>query len=693
MASAPRRRNPGQRRRVEDGDGSRANTIDLDDDSATDASPMSSNRTPIMPSDAVNVGEGSTMTTNSPSSQNGNAKRSDKASNSRKSPADATARMDALSLEEKQPSQATDQSSKPSTFKSPAAPVVVSSSSAAKNPPNQQTDHHRQNEEGVDDSREQDPSFVPNRGSFFMHDQRNIDHHPGGYRPYGGGGRGRGGRANYNTSFGHMRLVRRTNAPGLCTDANCVFSHPYQHVDPTMTGQWAHDMHETEPFYRRPRQTAQSEGPPNGNGYIPTCKDSESPINRILSVEKQLGKAQVRVFLPELNVEKVFPSIVVKQYTKLPDHRPPLRRDKPVRISLPGRQPRYIFPASDRSFTFIPRALRPNQQRGRGRPRSNWGSVGGYSRRTSIYGGSFYGSMYSPSVDLSRRSSVVYDQTPLFSPTGSVMSRQLMPMDPSHPVVRLPPADMPLSYEQQMMPPPPVLHHPPGSMLPPPVPVQDGQAQQAATANASHAENQASSLPMHQPRPKKNISVADIETPALDQGNPSFQQAFHQQVPFQVDNGLQSRHGRHASQVSHASRSSQRHGSDTPLSQLPDHSVHATPFQPIYGPTSYYSHQPHQGQQGYYYPPSYGHPGMGGGGLYAAHGRHGSSSSNQLVAQEVNGMMYYYDPTQIPAGGSYPSYSNQVYQPAPMGMQSMMTPSPDTFYYAQQAPNMMYYAQ
>lgn len=493
-------------------------------------------------------------------------------------------------------------------------------------------------------------------------------------------------------------------------------------------------MHEnvTEPTQRRHRHEPNHEGPPNGNGYIPTCKDSEEPINRILSTEKQLGKAQVRVFLPELNKNQIFSGMIVKQYTKLPDHRPPLRRDKPVRISLPGRPPRYIFPASDRSFTFIPRALRPNQQRARGKPRSALGSMGGFSRRTSIFGGSYfgsnygstYGSIYSPSVDMSRRSSVVYDQTPLFSPTGSVISRAAVPLENPRPIVRLPPAgrpdlpfggDIPMSYDQSMMPPP----VPPSMAMPPPqLPTQQHTPDQHRRAPShDRSDSLSNSLPMHQPRPQKNISVADIESPTLNQsGNPAFQQAFHQQVPFQVANNTQhGSHGRRISHASHASHTSQ-HGTGTPSSYVPDSGIHATPFQPAaYGQQSYYNQQQFQGQQqGYYYPPGYAHHNMnssGSSGAYttagsaampgsyaiqghhAHHGSQGGSTNPNLVAQEVNGMVYYYDAAHIQSTGSYPSYSSQGYQPGTLAMQGMMTPSPDAFYYSQQAPNMAYYPQ
>lgn len=744
MAPTPRRRKPGQRRRLETGADERPETIDLDDDSATEGSAGLDDHNVAPESDTTNIDDASPTSANLANHRNGAAKRGGKqpsktgnGPNHKKSVADTEAMLKDLSLNDKPQADSKSKDSKSSPAKQSSAPMIVSSASAAKNPPGQQTERRRQDQDDYKRRKDQDPAFVPNRGNFFMHDSRNSGHPSNGLRQLGRGGRGRG-RGNYGGSYNHIKYVVNIHTPRIHSIANKTNSHSYQQSsDPTTSGQWAHDMHDslTEPTQRRHRHESNHEGPANGNGYIPTCKDSEEPINRILSTEKQLGKAQVRVVLPQLNKNQVFPGMIVKQYTKLPDHRPPLRRDKPVRISLPGRPPRYIFPASDRSFTFIPRALRPNQQRARGKPRSAFGSMGGFSRRTSIYGGSYfgsnygsnygstYGSVYSPSVDMSRRSSVVYDQTPLFSPTGSVISRAPVPLDNSRPIVRLPPAgrldlpmgvDMHMPYDQPMMPPP----VPPSMAMPPPqLPTQqDPPDQHRRAPSQDRRDSQSSALPMHQPRPQKNISVADIEPPTPNQsGNPAFQQAFHQQVPFQVGNNQQ--HGNHARHMSHASHNSHssQHGARTPSSYGPDGGVHATPFQPAaYGQQPYYNQQQYQGQQSYYYPPGYAHPNMnspGGSGAYttagsaamaggysaqghhAHHGSQGGSANANLVAQEVNGMVYYYDAAQIPPTGSYPSYSNQGYQPGTLAMQGMMTPSPDAFYYSQQAPNMAYYPQ
>lgn len=470
---------------------------------------------------------------------------------------------------------------------------------------------------------------------------------------------------------------------------------------------------------RQPRVQPREEGPPNGNGVIPTCPSNANPINRIMSTERTLGNVQVKVFIPQVGKGPLAFSMPVKQYTKLPDHRPPLRRDKPVRISLPDFSPKYIFPAVDRSFIFIPRAMRPNQQRGRGKPRSGLGSIGGYSRRTSIFGGSFYGSAYSPSVALSRRSSLAPDARDyMFSPTGSAISRPPMPGENPRPVVRLPPAaqqpylgvDM-TSIPSQVMPP-----------IEPSITDLPAPQTHPLPQKPEFQENRGQPIPMHQPRPQKAVQVADIDSPDLNQQ--PFQQAFHQQVPLQVSNGLGP--DGHSRQPSYQS-------TGTPLSQIPERAIHAAPFQP-----NPYSQQPQAQQQhpqqgfygqpygmmqpqGSYYYPSYNAGGMGPsaaaapfvpasqssqGQGYSAQPQHDQQAAQShgqqagpagMVAQEVNGMVYYYDASQMPSMNTFSSYQAppppQGYNSGMPGMAGMVTPSPDGFYYPQQAPGMVYYPQ
>ncbi|KJZ79660.1 hypothetical protein HIM_01129 [Hirsutella minnesotensis 3608] len=722
MAAVTRRRRIGHRRRVEDeaDDEARTEALDLDDESLSEGSLLTDDDDAGEDSDTSNIDETSPTSPNVRKSANGAPKPSSRhpARSTTRGPAGNPAASDTdmmlhgLSISDKTaPAQEMNfDEVVVSSPKSPSAPVVVSSASAARPPPASQGDRRRMEHEDYKRRRDEDPAFVPNRGAFFMHDHRHAGPAANGFRPFGRG-RGRGGRGGVGGPFS-------------------PFSHMHNPSDPTTSSPWTHDMHDivADPAPRRPRQMPQAEGPPNGNGFIPTREPSKTPINRTLSTEKHIGNAQVRVFLPHLmKGPAVFPGMAVKQYTKLPDHRPPLRRDKPVRISLPDHPPRYIFPASDRSFTFIPRALRPNQQRMRGKPRSAWGSVGGFSRRTSVMGGSYYGSVYSPSIALSRRSSVVNEREMVFSPTGSVVSRPPMPTEAPRPVVRLPPAARPdlvmpeVAMDPVVQPAGAVVAVPEGSISEMPQPQTHPLPSKPAIQ-----ENRPASIPMHQPRPQKNISVADIESPTMIQGAQAFHQPFHQQVPLQVANGLHQDAQAHARGPSYPSQ----HSTGTPLSLIPERAIHAAPFQPnTFGQPPFYNqhvYQPQaqpqpstQGQQGYYYPQGYSGPAMAPSAAappFVPGNQHGLQggfpaqslpeqqgpqpgvqnppANPNLVAQEVNGMVYYYDASQIHQVNTYPQYpAQQSFQPSVMGMGGMVTPSPDGFYYPQHASGMVYYSQ
>lgn len=455
--------------------------------------------------------------------------------------------------------------------------------------------------------RDANPAFVPNRGGFFLHDNRTLPSGPANLR-YPNRGRGRG---PFNgTQFGR-------GAP-----ANEPTERP-----------WAHDLHE---------EVAKSEqrGPiPTVRHQVPKQNATASPTgpNRTFSTSVVVGHVQVHIYLPGMTKRVSITNVVRKQHTLLPQHRPPLRRDKPVRISLPEIAPRYIFPSIERSFIFIPRAMRPNQnyQRGRGR-----GSFHG-SRRTSVFGGSGY----TASIAMSRRSSIG-QTTPrdgVGSPAISVMSGNAMADQRiGRPVVRMP------AVAQQ------TTNGPPAMMQP---------------INSVTRENSQQALPMHQPRPQKNVSLADIESPAAFTFNPIPQQEeqpFHQQFPNHV--GAQP-----YAEGSHSRRPSfPRVQGRTPLNQIPDRAIYAQPFQPY----------PMYQAPGFYPPSALFYPPMNSdgpmfnnalpqqmlttpfvpGAASAMAGQSGPSSQandlgvqSNMVAHESNGMVYYYDPASLPGG-----------QPAPM---------------------------
>jgi hypothetical protein len=456
-----------------------------------------------------------------------------------------------------------------------------------------------------------------------------------------------------------------------------------QPPDATKTA-WAHDLHDAlegaDARSGAPQQPAPRSMPSAAPRSSIVAPVGQATV-RNYSTIRDLGHVQVRIQLPGMKDAVTYGNTLIKQYTKLPDHRPPLRRDKPVRISLPEKAPRYIFPAVDRSFIFIPRALRPNQQ-GFGRGRSKLGSMGGYSsRRTSVFGGS----VYSPSVAMSRRSSFARDfRDNLVSPAGSV-----------RPVVRLPNYG---SHHSTAVNTPhamsghgtPVLNGPPMYHVHPP-------------QKPTYRENWPANMPMHQPRPQKAVSVAGIESPASNfQPPPQDQQPFSYQLPP----GVSASNGQPDPRSFYSQQPYPTQSAGTPLSNIPERAIHAPAFQPYQQP----GFQP--GAQ-YYYPqmqPQY-QPGPVIAPMVIQNGQQGSylvptiapspAGAPQPVQQpqgqpgvqqyEQNGMVFYYDPSQMymqPAEGQ--GYGNYVMP----GMAGMVTPAPESTGYYYPMPNgPVYYPQ
>lgn len=535
--------------------------------------------------------------------------------------------------------------------------------------------------------RDSDPTYIPNRGNFFMHDARTPNQ-----RGFSAPGRGRGrGRGIASGSFAPPSYVLVQTRPiYLRSDAD----HPSSQAPPAESAadsNWKHDLHATldEPVASSRRYDPAPAAAPNAGRDMrrTTAAAQQRPLN--FSKTTQIGRVQIRVLLPGMKAPVLFSDVPVKSHTRLPDHRPPLRRDKPVRISMPDAPPRYRFPSSDRSFIFIPRALRPNQQ-GFGRAR---GSFGGYgapaSRRTSMYGGS----VYSPSVlSMSRRSSLAREvpRESAFSPTGSYTGRPQPQL--SRPVVRLPHTASHRSSNPS----------PAGS---------------AAAYNRSHpyplpqtpaVEHWAEPGTMHQPRPQKTISVTGIESPAgmsLHAPQQQDQQPFHNQLPLHIaENQAGQQVGGTVDAPPQPPHSQQYmyHGGltiGTPLSNIPERAIHAQPFEP--GPAMY-SQFP---ASAYYYPgqapqyasvPGYGaplHAGFGVAESMNAGGMGHPVDMNQaqfpMVAYETNGMVYYQDASQVP---QYPQQDG--FYPAGAGGGEMMAPTPEGAYYYPQVPSgPVYYSQ
>lgn len=271
------------------------------------------------------------------------------------------------------------------------------------------------------------------------------------------------------------------------------------------------------------------------------------------------------------------------------------------------------------------------------------------------------------------------------------------PASPSRPVVRLP-----LSTPSSQI---------TGSLA---TPVQDDNALTEQTHTSStgqdypapsiptYRENRGSDITLHQPRPQKTVSVADIESPraALPYHAPpqQEQQPFYHQVPQHMSQSSLSQDG---SLQHHARRISfQGQGMNaTPLSNIAERAVNAQPFQPsamtYANAHSMYYYPPADGSNMSYTPGSNGVPNMymaqaqdGNYAMpmYVAPGELPPTTQPGMYAHESNGMVYYYDSPQFVNSGDGAAQTSYV-------MPSMLAPPVDGFVYAPSQPLMYYPAQ
>ncbi|KAI9716491.1 MAG: hypothetical protein M1828_007651 [Chrysothrix sp. TS-e1954] len=508
------------------------------------------------------------------------------------------------------------------------------------------------------------PPLVPNRGGFFMHDQRSNPPPANGFMPYGRGrGRGRG----------------QASSTG----------YPEPTLGVGEGGRWSHDLHDTVLDTKSVGPTASL--PDRSRIMGPPQQMAKPSLSRSIAI----GTIPLRVLLPSMQSPISFEKTPVKLHTRLPDLRPPLRRDKPVRVFLPQQAPRYIFPSVERSFIFIPRAQRPNQQRSRVRGTRHSSQYG--SRRTSIYGGS----NYTPSVAMSRRSSQARDG--IISPAGSMMARAPFgaPTGPTRPIVKLP-----IGARTFETPFPPSNFYP-GQM--------EGTQMYATPqhwpsyplpSRPTFRENRAGHIPMHQPRPQKAVSVATIESPApqpLRTPNQAEQQPFHQQVPASM-NGLDSSQAQPFQPYHTNSTYDTTANAGSNFPSVPEQAIDAQPFQPghLHHQAEFIPAYPMQsmpyysapdGQEGSFdhanetVPPVYMHPSQQGGYMMPMYmpqpsmaGGPSSPGQSGMFAHESNGMVYYYDPSQVPQGSSGNEDIPSANYSMP-GMGGIMTPGPEGYYY------------
>jgi len=215
MAAPVRRRKLiGHRRRVEDEgeDEGGPDQLDIDDDSLSDGSLASDDIDAADDSDTSNVEDtsptappikkvaGRTASTNGarkalPKSSSGAAPKHSKSSND--VVADTEFMLSGLTIADK--TVTTQEIEVEDSPKSPAkaAPPIIVSSNLVSIPGHDGSqapsgDRRRNEHEEYRRKRDEDPSFVPNRGAFFMHDHRHAGPSANGFRPFGRSTRGRG---------------------------------------------------------------------------------------------------------------------------------------------------------------------------------------------------------------------------------------------------------------------------------------------------------------------------------------------------------------------------------------------------------------------------------------------------------------------------------------------------------------------
>jgi hypothetical protein len=184
------------------------------------------------------------------------------------------------------------------------------------------------------------------------------------------------------------------------------------------------------------------------------------------------------------------------------------------------------------------------------------------------------------------------------------------------------------------------------------------------------------SMPMHQPRPQKLVSLTTIDSPSsMPPPPPSAasqeQQPFHQQMPAHMNTSTTT-----DINMDRQPSFQEQYPAIMQLSSIPEVAINARPFQPgsSAGQQAFYPPQYSQ-QQMYYYQqsePQTQYPSLAyvqDGGYYVplggqvsgqAPGQHETAQDGLI--QEANGMMYYYDPNHYPGSGGQQQYGMSVPQ-------------------------------
>ncbi|KAI5811614.1 CASC3/Barentsz eIF4AIII binding-domain-containing protein [Peziza echinospora] len=423
-------------------------------------------------------------------------------------------------------------------------PIQDSQQQEPRQAPRHETPYERRRREHEEykKKRDADPAFVPNRGAFFMHDSR---HQGNGFRPFG---RGRGGRGAFRGGMGFGR------------DSGAQLE--------AVESPWQHDAYEELIAHERPPHNPQPTARPH------VARTEFQNHARSVPQPQPQQTAQIIVNLPGMKFPITFSEVPYKFHLRLPSHRPPLRSDKPVRVSLPDLPIKYIFPPKARSFVFIPRAMRPGAPGYiNGAPVSRRGMHRGPTR--SIYAGSV------ASHSISRRSSFQPDITtqpgsPVQVHENTAAPVQSRPVEsteaaPEKPVVKLPPPSepQPVAESSASAAAPPAIRKPSAE-------VAKASPQYPMHVPPLHDARGTPIIPMYQPRPQKTVSVADIESPASMHYPVPYHPAYIEGTSTPISYPNHNVYG-HSRQPSYQSQPS-----GTPLSHIPERAVHAQPFHPAY---------------------------------------------------------------------------------------------------------------
>lgn len=490
--------------------------------------------------------------------------------------------------------------------------------------------------------RDADPAFVPNRGAFFMHDSRDGGNN---FRFSGRGGRG-GMQARFQQKYDYTHGREMRSKVLKLTFASRDAPQP----TPPTDNKWKHDMHEETLNSEKQHNNLSLNNQSRGGRYV-YPKPNSTQLK---------GTVQMIVNLPGMEKPITFTEFPLRSHNRLPPHRPPLRRDKPVRIALPTHPIRYIYPTQQRSFVFIPRNMRPGfvppfPNKFAGKPfapnnlHHQHGKIG-----TPYSAGSAHQSRRSSFSKLQDGGESGYAQDGAAAQPTHDYSVADSGDERSKPVVKLPtvtpqsaaPATAPSSETDETK-------RTPTTKVPPTNPYPTPPAQPLQEVRGTPT------IPMHQPRPQKAVSILDIENPAIPYAYPPPQMA----MPYQT-------HSRNASYQS------------TGAPNL-EAAVHAPPFQPGYAmpPPYFYPPQympafippmgmdPNMMQPMFVPPPP--PPYMPA--PVPVSTSQAPAGASGVVAQESNGTVYFYDQSQYYAMAGYQNGGMMPVTPGPDGTAQINT--------------------